>query len=234
MLFLRFLDPWLHGSRVCFPSKLQKVWTGIDLKKLNQILLPTIFSQVKVLKDYQVTYNKRLWETSSTKSINTFEQSYDYIIKLIRRGKPIISFLRIEWSWLVKHWVPFIQGCLVPNLVEIGSVVLEKTIVNISYNIFIILFLFLFGKGRGPSYEKIWIPFSEGFTQRCFVPSLVETGPVFLEKKTMYFCYFVIISPWKRVWPFILTNFNSLYRGIFSAKFIWNWASGFASSHIKV
>ena len=27
----------------------------------------------------------------------------------------------------------------------------------------------------------------------------------------MYFCYFVIISPWKRVLPFILTNLNPLH-----------------------
>ena len=27
----------------------------------------------------------------------------------------------------------------------------------------------------------------------------------------MYFRYFVIISPWKRVWPFILTNLNPLH-----------------------
>ena len=25
----------------------------------------------------------------------------------------------------------------------------------------------------------------------------------------MYFCYFIIISPWKRLWPFICTNWNS-------------------------
>ena len=35
------------------------------------------------------------------------------------------------------------------------------------------------GKGRGPLFEQIWIP----FTQRCIVPSLVEIGPVVLEKK---------------------------------------------------
>ena len=29
-------------------------------------------------------------------------------------------------------------------------------------------------KGRGPSFEQIWIPFTQG----CFVPSLVEIGPV--------------------------------------------------------
>ena len=30
-----------------------------------------------------------------------------------------------------------------------------------------------------PSFEETWIPFTQG----CFVPSLVEIGPVVLEKK---------------------------------------------------
>ena len=34
-------------------------------------------------------------------------------------------------------------------------------------------------KGRGPAFEQIWIP----FTQRWFVPSLVEIGLVVLEEK---------------------------------------------------
>ena len=33
---------------------------------------------------------------------------------------------------------------------------------------------------RGPSFEQTWIPFTYG----CFVPSLVEIGPVVLEKKS--------------------------------------------------
>ena len=34
-------------------------------------------------------------------------------------------------------------------------------------------------KGRGPSFEQIWLPSTKG----CFVPSLVEIGLVVLEKK---------------------------------------------------
>ena len=34
-------------------------------------------------------------------------------------------------------------------------------------------------KKVGPSFDKIWIP----FTRECFVPSLVEISPVILEKK---------------------------------------------------
>ena len=63
------------------------------------------------------------------------------------------------------------------------------------------------------------------------MPSLVEIGPVVLEKKifsvlSMYFCYFVIISPWNRVGLFIWTNLNPLHPRMLSAKFGWNWSSG--------
>ena len=42
-----------------------------------------------------------------------------------------------------------------------------------------ILLLSPLGKGRGPSFKLIWFPFTQGW----FVPSLVEIGPVVLEKK---------------------------------------------------
>ena len=46
----------------------------------------------------------------------------------------------------------------------------------------------------------------------CFVPSLVEIGPVVLRYffliSSFHFCYFVIIFPWKMAWPFIWTNLN--------------------------
>ena len=43
---------------------------------------------------------------------------------------------------------------------------------------------------------------------------------------SMYFCYFVIISPCKRAWPFIWTNLNSLNWRVLWAEFGWNWPSG--------
>ena len=39
----------------------------------------------------------------------------------------------------------------------------------------------------------------------------------------MYFQYFVIISPWKRVWPFIWTNLNPIHPRMLCANFGWNW-----------
>ena len=66
------------------------------------------------------------------------------------------------------------------STVEIGHVVLEKKIFKFYQCIFAILLISPLVKGCNPLFEQIQIP----FTQRCFVPSLVEIGPVVLEKKT--------------------------------------------------
>ena len=42
----------------------------------------------------------------------------------------------------------------------------------------------------------------------------------------MYFPYFVIISPWKKVVPFIWMNLNSHHPRMNCATFSWNWPSG--------
>ena len=42
----------------------------------------------------------------------------------------------------------------------------------------------------------------------------------------MYFRYFFIISPLKRVGPFIWTNLNPHHTRMLCAKFGWNWPSG--------
>ena len=69
---------------------------------------------------------------------------------------------------------------MVPNLVDIGPVVLEKKILKFRQS-----FFFNIAKssplemGRGPTSEQTLI----FLTQRCFVTNLVEIGPVVLEKK---------------------------------------------------
>ena len=60
-------------------------------------------------------------------------------------------------------------------------------------------------------------------TQRCLVPTVVENGPSFLEEDywilSMCVCHVANISPWKRAWPFILTNLNPLHAKKLCAKF---------------
>ena len=50
----------------------------------------------------------------------------------------------------------------------------------------------------------------------------------------MYFCKFIIISPWKRAGPFIWTNLNPLHPRMLCAKFGWNWRSGFEEEDFKI
>ena len=40
------------------------------------------------------------------------------------------------------------------------------------------------------------------------------------------FHYFIIVSPWDRVWPFNWTNLNPLQPRILCTKLGWNWTSG--------
>ena len=80
-------------------------------------------------------------------------------------------------------------------------------------------------KRWGPSLEQTWVLITKG----CIVPSLVKICPVVLEKKiisSIYFLYFIIISPWKRIWPFIWTNLKPLHPRVHCAKVGWNWPSG--------
>ena len=67
------------------------------------------------------------------------------------------------------------------SLVQIGPVVLEKKVFKICQCIYVSRNFVIISpwKGRGPSFEQTWIPFTQG----CFVPSLVEIGPAVLEKK---------------------------------------------------
>ena len=73
------------------------------------------------------------------------------------------------------------------------------------------------------------------------MPRLVEIGSVVLEKKifktSMYFRFFIIISPWKRAWDFIWTNLNlnPLHLWMICAKFDRNWpcSSGEEDENVK-
>ena len=40
----------------------------------------------------------------------------------------------------------------------------------------------------------------------------------------MHFCFFIIISPWKRTGPFIWTHVGSFHPKMLCAKFSWNWS----------
>ena len=71
---------------------------------------------------------------------------------------------------------------------EIGTVVLKKMFKFCPC--FSISLLPPLGKGHGPSFEQIWIPFIKG----CLLSRLVEIGPVVLEKTHKFCqCFFAIL-----------------------------------------
>ena len=84
----------------------------------------------------------------------------------------IISTWKRAWPFLRIILNTFPQGCFVPSLVEIDSVVLEKKIFLISSMFFGYFVIIPLGKGHFPSFEGNWIPFTQG----CFEPSSVEIG----------------------------------------------------------
>ena len=70
-------------------------------------------------------------------------------------------------------WSPFTRGYFVPNLVEIGPVVLNRKSFKSYQFIFIISRFCPLWEGRSPLFLKnTWVPFTKGY----FVPSLVEIG----------------------------------------------------------
>ena len=77
-------------------------------------------------------------------------------------------------------------------------------------------------KGGVFQFEQTWIHFS----QECFVPVWFKYPRRFFKISLMYFRYFIIISPWKRVRPFIWANLNLRHPRILCAKFGENWLSG--------
>ena len=109
------------------------------------------------------------WPSSSGEDfflLSSMYFCYFVIIYLLKRAGPFI----------LKTWFPITQErCQV----WLKLVVLEKKIFKSCQFIFINSQLSPLWEGRGPSFEQTWIPFTQGY----FVPSLVEIGPVVLEKK---------------------------------------------------
>ena len=126
------------------------------------------------------------WATSLTwENSSNHLTKYDYIITLIKRRKKK-NLREIIGSSFEEICIPFTQGCFVPSLVEIGSVVLAKRIFQFHQCLFSLFQNYIpLEKWRCPSFEQTWIPFTQG----CFVPSLAEIGPVVLEKMKMWKIY---------------------------------------------
>ena len=73
---------------------------------------------------------------------------------------------------------------------------------------------------------NLWSLEHKNFKQGCSLPSSVEIDQWFWRRiSPSIFCYFIIIPPGKRAWPFAWTNLNPLQPRKLCAKFGWNWPS---------
>ena len=136
--------------------------------------------------------------------------------------------LPLENGVAFQTWILFDQECFVPSLVEISPVVLEKKIcLNFVYVFSLFRYHLPWKEARALHLNKfeylihqrmLWTKFGSNW------PSGSVEEDLF--KFCMNFCYFVIISPWKRVWYFICTNLNPLHQKMLCAKFGWNWPCG--------
>ena len=109
--------------------------------------------------------------------------------------------------YLNKLKIPFTQEWIVTSLVEIGTVVLEKTIFNFRQCIFRFFVIISPWKRVWPFNWTILNPHHPRMLYTKFEwyrPS--GSGDEFFKISSMYFRYFVIISPWRRAWPFIWKN----------------------------
>ena len=94
------------------------------------------------------------------KSINTF----DYIIMLIKRRKnPLSTFWELMVLHLNKLESPSSPSCFVQNLVDIGSVVLEKKIFKFHSFFFRFFSIISPWKRAGPAFEQTWIPYTQRY-----------------------------------------------------------------------
>ena len=85
------------------------------------------------------------------------------------------------------------KGYYLPSLIEIGPVVLEKI-----FKFSLFRNNLLLEEGGALHLNKI--------TQGCFLLSMVEFWRGIFWNLSMYFHYFIVISPWKREGPLIWTN----------------------------
>ena len=147
------------------------------------------------------------WHTLLTfKSIKTFKESYDYIIRLLNAN--------VGWNWLRE------SGEDLLNYINVfHKYLLKKNIFWFCQYIFAIVLLSLLGKEPVASFSQTWILVGQG----CFVHKLVEIGQAVLQKNISNFLnVFRYVYPWKRVWLFNVTNLNPLHPRMLCAKFGWN------------
>jgi hypothetical protein len=92
----------------------------------------------------------------------------------------IISLLKRTWPFIWTNLNSLHPRIICTKFDWFGLLVLKINIFKNFQCIFTLSLLSPLGEGLSPSFEQTWIPFTQGW----FVPSLLKTGPVVLEKKS--------------------------------------------------
>ena len=116
-----------HKSRKCM-HQFHKNCLGINdinirrLTKIRTTIKAANIVHKPDIKNFKRSTGHIAHQRKQFKSITT----YDYIITLIRRKKPLSSFWELYGSLFEQTLIPFSQGCFVQSLVETVPVALEK------------------------------------------------------------------------------------------------------------
>lgn len=126
---------------------------------------------------------------------------------------PTVSLGVMNWTMLNIHYLMM----LLNKLTNHGSAILRR---------FLFIFLLYFN-------VKLWMTIIAHFFVNLhyrFVSlhkSLIFSGQAVFEIVVHPIFTFLIISHWKKRWPFIWTNCNSLHLMILCTKFVWKLALWF-------
>ena len=127
-----------------------------------------------------------------------------YTIMLIMK-KNIYLFIRIEWSLFVRTRVPFTQGCFVPSLFEIGTLVLAKNMFS-SLSIHFPFFVIFLPLEKGKVLHLKTFEFSLPKDALCYL--WLKLSKRFCRRKLYNFInasllFHNYIPSRKNAWPFI-------------------------------
>ena len=130
------------------------------------------------------------------------------------------NYLPLEKGWAIhlnKHEFTSPKEALCQVWLKLAQWFWRRRFLNF-VNVFLLFRNYLPWEKGGPFLNK-------------FVSGLIEVGSMVLENKifliaSLYFHYFLIISPWNRVELFIWTNLNPFHPTMLCAKFVWNWSGG--------
>ena len=128
---------------------------------------------------------------------------------LIKRRKNLFILWEVTGSSFGQTWIPFTQGCLCQIWLKLAQRFWRWRFSNF-FNVFSLF-------RNYPPWKRvepfIWTNFNPHHP-RMLVPSLVEIGPLVLEKKFFTFINVLCLNPLgnrNRVEPFIWTNLNSFH-----------------------